>query len=66
MKNKEFTKKYASVNKETLVKEIRERKTKINTLMFDVTRGKIDNVREMKKTRREIARLNTLLTRNNQ
>lgn len=66
MKNKEFIKKYASANKEILVKEIGERKTKINSLMFDVTRGKIDNVREMKKTRREIAKLNTLIARNNQ
>ncbi len=61
MKNKEFIKQYASSKTDLLQKEIGDKKAKINSLMFDATRGKIKNVREIKMLKREVAKLYTLL-----
>jgi len=60
MKNKEFIKKYEAYTTDKIDTEILNRKEKINTLMFDATKGKIDNVREINTLRKEVAKLFTL------
>ena len=60
MKSKEFIKKYQSMSAKQIDEQIMLRKDKINTLMFDATKGKIDNVHEIKTLRKEVAKLFTL------
>jgi len=38
-----------------------EKKDKLRQFRFDLSAGKVKNVREVRETRRDIARLNTLL-----
>ena len=45
-----------------LIKMTVDSKTKLQQLRFDLPSGKIKNVREIRKLRREIARIATLLT----
>jgi len=44
-----------------LLKMLADEKTKLQQLRFDLPSGKIKNVREIRKLRREVARILTLL-----
>ncbi len=52
---------YKNLDKVSLKGLILEKKEKIRQLRFDLAAGKVKNVREIRETRKEIARLNTLL-----
>ena len=52
---------YQNLDKVFLRGLILEKKEKIRQLRFDLAAGKVKNVREIRETRKEIARLNTLL-----
>ena len=43
-------------------KELRESKTKLRDLKFDLAAGKVKNVSEIKKLKKVVARLSTLIT----
>lgn len=61
MKSKEALKKYQGLSLELLTKELSEAKSKLNTLIFDRSRGKLNNVRELNKLKKDIARMQTIL-----
>jgi large subunit ribosomal protein L29 len=50
-----------SLSKEELAKKIKDGKEKLRQLRFDLTAGKVKNVREIRHIKKEIARINTLL-----
>jgi large subunit ribosomal protein L29 len=57
------------LNKKTdadLVKLVGDGRAKLQQFRFDLSSGKIKNVREIRKVRREIARLLTLLSQRKQ
>ncbi len=51
--------------KEELEKLLKENREKLRQLRFDLTAGKVKNVREIRKTKKEIARILTLLREKN-
>lgn len=48
-------------NKEDLKKMLEDDQEKLRQLRFDLSAGKVKNVREIKKTRKEIAQILTLM-----
>ncbi|HDY72728.1 MAG TPA: 50S ribosomal protein L29 [bacterium] len=48
-------------SKSELDKLLQESKNKIRALRFDLASGKVKNVREIRKTRKDIARILTIL-----
>ena len=44
-----------------LKESLKEKKNHLMQLRFDLTAGKVKNVREIRSTRRDIARINTIL-----
>jgi len=57
MKTTEIRKK----SKSELDKLLRESKNKVRALRFDLASGKVKNVREIRKTKKDIARILTIL-----
>lgn len=49
------------MDKPALKEFLTEKKEKIRQLRFDLSAGKVKNVREIREMRRDIGRLNTLL-----
>jgi large subunit ribosomal protein L29 len=49
------------LSKEELAKKAEDGKEKLRQLRFDLAAGKVKNVREIRQTRKEIARIKTLL-----
>jgi len=62
MKAKEYQKKTIS----ELEKMMREDRAKLQQLRFDLSSGKVKNVREIRSTRKAIARILTLLKQRQQ
>jgi len=62
MKAKEYQKKTES----ELEKMVREDRAKLQQLRFELSSGKVKNVREIRSTRKEIARILTLLKQRKQ
>jgi len=48
-------------SKEELVKLVREEREKLRNLRFDLASGKVKNVREIRKIKKDIARALTLI-----
>lgn len=61
MKAKELQKK----TEKDLMKYVADSRAKLQQLRFDLPGGKVKNVREIRKLRREIARVLTLLNQKN-
>jgi len=61
MKHQDKMKELNRTNKAALGEVLLEKKERIRQLRFDLSAGKVKNVREVRGTRRDIARLNTLL-----
>ncbi|HOS87971.1 MAG TPA: 50S ribosomal protein L29 [Candidatus Pacearchaeota archaeon] len=61
MKSKELTKK----TKEELLKELEDLRNKIKEMRFKLASGGLKNVKELKESKKQIARILTIL-RNNQ
>ncbi len=57
MKFEEFSRK----SKTDLEKIIREKRKELRSLRFDLSSGKVKNVRSIQKTRKDIARILTVL-----
>jgi len=57
MKTKDLQKKSAT----DLEKTARELQEKLRELRFDLTAGKVKNIKEIRSTRKEIARIRTIL-----
>jgi len=47
--------------KEELIQLLSEKREALRSLLFDLSAGKIKNVREIRKTKKDIARILTLL-----
>jgi len=62
MKAKEYQKKTEG----ELEKMVREDRAKLQQLRFELSSGKVKNVREIRSTRKEIARILTLLKQRKQ
>ena len=45
-----------------LIRDLIEKKEKLRTLGFDLPGGKVKNVREIRKTRKDIARIKTIIS----
>ncbi|PIU16204.1 50S ribosomal protein L29 [bacterium (Candidatus Gribaldobacteria) CG08_land_8_20_14_0_20_39_15] len=61
MKRQDKIKDFNHLDKSALRELLLEKREKLRQLKFDLSAGKIKNVREIRETRRDIARLNTLL-----
>lgn len=61
MKSKENIKNFTKFKKDEITKEISHRQSKLYDLYSDTQKGKIKNVREAKKIKKEIAQLKTIL-----
>jgi len=61
MKHQDKMKELNRTNKAVLGELLLEKKERIRQLRFDLSAGKVKNVREIRGTRRDIARVNTLL-----
>ena len=61
MKRKEKVKEYKRMGKEGLAKEVTDKQEHLRALRFDLIGGKVKNVREIRETRRDIARIKTIL-----
>ncbi|MDD5750566.1 MAG: 50S ribosomal protein L29 [Candidatus Pacebacteria bacterium] len=61
MKCKDKMKDFNRMDKPALKEFLTEKKEKIRQLRFDLSAGKVKNVREIREMRRDIGRLNTLL-----
>lgn len=48
-------------NKEDLEKQLQEDREKLSQLRFDLSAGKVKNVKDIQKTKKEIAQILTLL-----
>ena len=48
-------------SKEDMLKMLQEDKEKLRQLRFDLSAGKVKNVREVRRIRKEIARISTLI-----
>jgi large subunit ribosomal protein L29 len=61
MKRKEKLMEFKKMNKGELQRVLQEKREKLRQLRFDLAAGKVKNVREIRETRKDIARLLTLL-----
>jgi len=61
MKSKETLKKINGMTSAAISKDLHEAQIKLNTLIFDRSRGKLNNVRELSKLKKDIARMHTVL-----
>ncbi len=61
MKHKEKLKEFHRLPKEELQRMLSHKREDLRQLRFDLTGGKVKNVREIREVRRDIARLSTLL-----
>ena len=61
MKRQDKIKDFNHLDKSALRELLLEKREKLRQLKFDLSAGKVKNVREIRETRRDIARLNTLL-----
>jgi large subunit ribosomal protein L29 len=61
MKSKDILKKINGMTTEAIGKDLHEAQIKLNTLIFDRSRGKLNNVRELSKLKKDIARMHTVL-----
>lgn len=50
-----------TLSNEELAKKIKDARERLRQLRFDLAAGKVKNVREIRQTRKEIARIKTLL-----
>lgn len=61
MKRKEKIKEFKRMDKQNIASDIMKKKEKLRSLGFDLAAGKVKNVREIRETRKDIARLKTLI-----
>ncbi|MCL5011047.1 MAG: 50S ribosomal protein L29 [Patescibacteria group bacterium] len=61
MKRAEKIKEFLRMSKEGLVHLLKEKKEKLRELRFDLSSGKVKNVREIRGIKRDIARIATLV-----
>lgn len=61
MKNKEFIKKYRQAKPADIEKEIDSREVQVGDLISEAVRGKLKDVRQVGRVKREIAQLKTIL-----
>ena len=62
MKQKEKIRDFLRLSEKELYKILSDKKEKIRQFKFDISAGKLKNVREVRETRRDIARILTILT----
>jgi large subunit ribosomal protein L29 len=62
MKQKEKIRDFLRLSEKELYKILSDKKEKLRQFKFDVSAGKLKNVREIRETRRDIARILTILT----
>lgn len=55
------TKEFRNLSKEELIARLRDEKENLRHLQFDITLKKIKNVREIRKTKKNIARILSIL-----
>ncbi len=60
MKAKEYLKKLHTMSLQELDRELQESKKKLQQLNFDLAAGKLKNVREIRKVKRNIAKILTI------
>lgn len=60
-KQSEKTKEFFRLTKGELERILREKREKLRQLSFDLAAGKVKNVKEIRETKKDIARLSTLL-----
>lgn len=63
MKRQDKIKEFNRLDKSALSQLLLEKREKMRQLKFDLSAGKVKNVREIREERRDIARLSSLLTR---
>lgn len=66
MKRKKFLEEIKGKAATELSKMAAERKTNLRALRFDLISGKVKNVKSIHSTRKEIARLKTLINKTNE
>ncbi|MFA5173051.1 MAG: 50S ribosomal protein L29 [Candidatus Paceibacterota bacterium] len=61
MKRKKFLEEIMNKSEAELLKSVSDKKESLRSLRFDLAAGKIKNVKEIKNTKKEIARIFTIL-----
>ena len=62
MKQKEKIRDFLRLSEKELYRILLDKKEKTRQFKFDISAGKLKNVREVRETRRDIARILTILT----
>ena len=62
MKQKEKIRDFLRLSEKELYKILSDKKEKLRQSKFDISAGKLKNVREVRETRKDIARVLTILT----
>ena len=62
MKQKEKIRDFLRLSEKELGKILADKKEKIRQFQFDISAGKLKNVREIRETKRDVARILTILT----
>ena len=62
MKQKEKIRDFLRLSEKELSRILSDKKEKTRQFKFDISAGKLKNVREVRETRRDIARILTILT----
>ncbi len=62
MKQKEKIRDFLRLSEKELYKTLSDKKEKLRQSKFDISAGKLKNVREVRETRKDIARVLTILT----
>jgi len=62
MKQKEKIRDFLRLSEKELCKILSDKKERTRQFKFDISAGKLKNVREVRETRRDIARILTILT----
>ena len=65
MKQKEKIRDFLRLSEKELYRILSEKKEKIRQFKFDISAGKLKNVREVRETKRDVARILTILTSRN-
>lgn len=65
MKHKEKLKEFKRMGHQELFRLLKEKQERLRQLRFDLPGGKVKNVREIRATRRDLARLLTLMAQAN-
>lgn len=63
MKRNEQLKELSKLSKDDLRKSLREKQENLRVFRFDLAAGKVKDIREIRTTRRNIARIKTLITK---